>query len=203
MAGLAVAVLTCGAAFFCRGDQVDMQNGDRYLGKIVSLDGNEVVFQSEMLGKVRFPRAKISQLTLGTNTASRLSATNRSGVLLGATAVPNVTTNSIPELSKILRQYTGDTNLMQQIEGQLQGSAGGEARAKFNEMMGGVLTGRLSVSDIRKEAQLAATQLRALKRELGDDTGWGLDGYLSILDNFVKETAPANTQIGGPSSARP
>jgi len=196
-----VALLTGGAAFFCAGDQVDMQNGDRYLGKIVSLNGSEVVFQSEVLGTVRFPRAKVSQLTLGTNAPFRLSATNRPGQLLGVAAVPTATTNSIPELSKLLRQYTTDTNLMQQIEGQLQGSGGSEARAKFNEMMGGLLTGRLNVSDIRREAQSAAAQLRALKRELGDDTGWGLDGYLSILDNFVKETAPAAN--GPPPASRP
>ena len=68
--------------------------------------------------------------------------------------------------------------------------AGPEANNKFNAMVGGLLSGRLTVNDIRAEAKSAADQLKELKRDLGEDGGWALDGYLAILENFLRETAP-------------
>ena len=52
------------------------------------------------------------------------------------------------------------------------------------------MSGKLTVDDIRKEAKSAADQLKELKRDLGEDGGWALDGYLTILDNFLRETSP-------------
>ena len=53
-----------------------------------------------------------------------------------------------------------------------------------------LMSGKLTVNDIRAEAKSAADQLKELKRDLGEDTGWALDGYLAILENFLRETAP-------------
>ena len=57
-------------------------------------------------------------------------------------------------------------------------------------MVGGLLSGRLTVNDIQVEAKSAADQLKELKRDLGEDAGGALDGYLAILENFLRETAP-------------
>ena len=46
------------------------------------------------------------------------------------------------------------------------------------------------MNDIRVEAKSAADQLKELKRDLGEDAGGALDGYLTILENFLRETAP-------------
>ena len=57
----------------CRlwGDQVEMQNGDRYVGKVLSLTTNMLVLQSESLGKMQLARDKIASITLGAGTISR------------------------------------------------------------------------------------------------------------------------------------
>jgi hypothetical protein len=53
------------------------------------------------------------------------------------------------------------------------------------------------MNDLRREAQSDEDQLRALKHDLGPDAGDSIDGYLDVLDDFLKEsdsaTAPTNS----------
>ncbi len=100
-----------------------------------------------------------------------------------------------------LRGLSGSTNLIQQVQKQFLSGAGDEANNKFNELLGGLMSGKLSVDDIRAEAKSAADQLRALKREGGEEAGFAADAYLAILDHFIKETAPSgpNTNTAAPS----
>ena len=79
-------------------------------------------------------------------------------------------------------------------------TAGPEANNKFNEMVSGLMSGRLTVNDIRAEAKSAADQLKELKRDLGEDAGGALDGYLAILEHFLQETAPPNVSSPAPKS---
>src|ERR1039457_6289531 len=46
------------------GDQVEMQNGDRYAGHVVSLNTNTVVLRSDVLGTLRLPRSRVAIITL-------------------------------------------------------------------------------------------------------------------------------------------
>ena len=65
------------------------------------------------------------------------------------------------------------------------------------------MSGKLDVNDIRAEAASAANQIRALKRDLGDDAGWAMDGYLAILDTFLRETAsPTGSSAKAPDPVR-
>jgi hypothetical protein len=80
---------------------------------------------------------------------------------------------------------------MLQVQQQLLTDASPEAKARFQELAGGYLTGNISESQIRAEAKAAADQLRKFKAELGADAGEELDGYLSILEGFLNEPAPA------------
>ena len=57
-------------------------------------------------------------------------------------------------------------------------------------MVDGLMNGKLTVNDLRAEAKSAADQLKGLKRDLGDDDSGALDGYLAILENFLRETRP-------------
>jgi hypothetical protein len=100
-------------------------------------------------------------------------------------------TNAAPKLSPAFRQLGTSTNLIQQVQKQFLSDAGPEANTKFNDLLGGLMSGRLSVDDIRAEAKTAADQLRALKREGGEDAGFAADTYLAILDHFLKDTAPS------------
>lgn len=202
--GATALVLSCVLAITTaagRGDQVQMQNGDQYFGRVLSLSSDTLTLQSEFLGSVKLPRSRISAINFGVNApvvAQSHTSTNQVAI-----AKPALSTNGSPELSKTLRQLRTQTNLVSQVQSQLLSGAGSDANAKFNELLNGLMGGQLNIGDIRAQAQDAATQLRAAKKDLHDDSGL-LDAYLTILEHFVKETqgeAPARAPSPKPQSA--
>src|SRR5262245_43156263 len=130
-----------------RADQVEMQNGDRYLGSVLSLDTNTLVLRSAVLGTVNLPRGEVALVTLGpggaTNFPRAVLATNRQPA-----AASVAITNGIADLSAPLRQLGANTNFIEQVRAQFLADAGPEANNKFNTMVGGLLSGRLTVNDI-------------------------------------------------------
>jgi hypothetical protein len=185
-----------------RADVLEMQNGDRYSGKVISVTPDTVVLTNELLGKITVPRGKVMNLSFGTNTiAPKVAVTpappvsTNLSVITSAAAVANTNLN----LSAAFRQLGADTNFVGQIRQQML-AGNPEAVSKYNNLVNGLLSGQLSVGDIRQQAQSAAAQIRELKRELGPDAGDSLDGYLQILDSFIKETAnePADTTPKSP-----
>jgi hypothetical protein len=62
------------------------------------------------------------------------------------------------------------------------------------------MSGTVSVDDIRAQARSAVEQVKALKKESGDDTGM-LDGYLTILEKFLGET-PAGATTNAAASKK-
>jgi hypothetical protein len=189
ISALLAAAMILGNVFGARADQLEMINGDHYTGKVLSLNTNTIVWQSEMFGRVTLPREKVATIKLGSGAATNLppiTSAAKAQLPSGSAAL----TNAAPNTSGALRQLRGQTNLIQQVESQFLKNADPAAKDKFNQLMGGLITGKLSVDDIRAEAKSAADQLRALKKESGDETGL-YESYLSILDKFVRETAPA------------
>jgi Fe-S-cluster containining protein len=192
----AAAALFCAAVVLLvapgrlQADQIEMQNGDRYLGHVLSVNTNLVVLQSDMLGTLRLPRAKVAAITLDSGSATNSSRLPANGQLVAPSLTP---TNAPPNLPPAFRQLGANTNLIQQVQKQFLSGAGPEANDKFNELLGGLMSGKLSVDDIRAQAQSAADQLRALKRQGGEEAGFATDAYLAILDHFLKETAPSSS----------
>jgi hypothetical protein len=174
-----------------RADQVVMQNGDTLNGKVLSVTTNALVLQNDNLGNVTLPRSKVTNIIFGTGTATGswpvASTTNRH-IRQPVTS----STNSVSDLSAAFRGIRDQTNLIQQVQSQILGSAGPEATDKFKELLDGLSTGKIDLNDLRQQAQSAADQLRSLKKELGPDTSGEVDSYLAILDNFLQETAPMN-----------
>ena len=78
-----------------------------------------------------------------------------------------------------------------------------EAAQKFNEMMGGLMSGSLSMNDLRAQAQSSINQIKAAKKELGEDDGGMLDSYLAILQKFMNESAVDTTVPAPPKPASP
>ena len=192
--GAGIAMLCAALALFAgagrlQADQVELQNGDRYVGHVLSLNTNTVVLESEVLGTLRLPRKRVAVITLGP-----VRATNSPALPLptnAGTLVPSAApANAVPNPTPVLPGLSTSTNLIQQVQKQFLSGAGPEANAKFNELLGGLISGKLSVEDIRAEAKTAAEQLRALQRESGEDAGLAANAYLSILDHFLKETGP-------------
>ncbi len=188
MAGAALA-LSAATGRLC-GDQVEMQNGDRYAGTVLSLDSNSVVLRSDILGKVSLPRSQVALITLGP-VARANAARLRAGSTNGLSRLPAgsvARTNS--ELAALLRQLGSDTNSLREVQGQLLSQAGPEANQKFNQMLRDLTSGKMTLSDLRAQAKAAADQVRGQRGELNGELGGLLDGYLGILDGFLQETAP-------------
>ncbi len=172
---------------FLHADQVEMQNGDRYIGKVLSVDSKTVLLKNDNLGTIRLLRTKVTNVTFGTNAPT---ATSSPAAITNQPAAPvATTTNAQPDLSASLQARGTNSNTIKQIQSQFLAGAGPEANAKFNEMVSGLMSGKMDVNGLRNEAKKAAANLRQMKREVGDDTGV-LDSYLSILDNFIQEAEP-------------
>ena len=179
-----------------RADLVEMQNGDRYAGKVLSVSADTVVLASDVLGKINVPRNKVASLAFGTNAAALRPAANPARVPAftnpPAAASAAALANANVDLSASLRQLGANTNFVGQIRQQmLAGSP--EAAGKYDELVNGLMTGKLDLNDLRREAKSNADQLRELKRELGPEAGDSIDTYLVVLDNFLKETAAEAT----------
>jgi len=161
-------------------DQVVMQNGDQYNGKILSVSPTNVVLQSEILGVVNLTRGKVVRLSMG------LSAGTNSPAML-----PLPKTNAPTELSAVMRQMTSQSNLVNQVRSQFLALAGPEANQKFDQLLGELGSGKLSMDDLRAQAKSAAAQLRELQASGGDEASGMMGLYLSILDNFLAESESA------------
>ena len=198
-----VVFLTCAAVWLSLGpcwvwaDQVEMQNGDRYVGNVLSLSTNTLVLRNEVLGTVRLPREKVALITLGSTLppgVTPLPSPAASKVRAPSAARAAAATNLSPEL----RELAGHTNLIRHIQKQFLGDAGPEANKKFDDLLSGVLSGKVTMDDLRAQAQSAADQLRALKREGGEDPGFATDTYLAILDQFLKASPPPGSATNAP-----
>jgi hypothetical protein len=184
------------AALRLQADQVEMQNGDRFSGKVLSVSADSVVLQSETLGKITVARKKVASLAFGTNAIASAVASNIPRVLattnFSSAAVLMAPAPTNMDLSAALNHPGMDTNFIRQIRDQMLGG-NPAAAGKFDEMVGGLMSGSLNMGDLRREAKTAADQIRELKHELGPEAGDALDGYLAELNNFLNETAAEST----------
>jgi hypothetical protein len=169
-----------------RADQIEMQNGDRYSGAVVSMTPDTVVLQSEVLGQLKLPRNKVSTITLGSAIVSvrPVTSTNNPAPRDAATPVA-------ADAEGALRQLGSSTNLIEHIRNQFLADAGPQANGKFDELLNGLMSGKMDINGLRAEAKTAADQLRAMKKDMGGEAGETLDAYLGVLDNFLAESTPA------------
>jgi hypothetical protein len=103
------------------------------------------------------------------------------------------TTNRSPQLAQAIRELNGNSNLVQQVQAQILSEGGPQARDKFNELLSGLMSGKMDLNGLLVEAKSAAAQARAARKELGEDAGSMIDGYLAILDGFIREAEPAGS----------
>lgn len=172
-------------------DQVVMQNGDTLNGTVLSVSTNVLVLQNENLGKVTLSRTRVANIVFGSGTAKAAN--------LPAPVTAAARTDSTPDLTSALHGLRDQTNLIQQVQSQVLGSAGPGAIGKFNDLLDGLSTGKIDMNDLRAQAQAAAEQLQSLKKDLGPGDSAEADSYLAILNNFLQETAPANVTVNSAS----
>ncbi len=172
-------------------DQLMMQNGDRYVGTILSVSADSVVLQSEVLGKVTLPKSKVSSLSFG-NTVAASAAPAAPATVVSAPSPSSPSTNA--DLAAAFRSLGANTNFVRQVSQQLLAGSP-EANAKYDEMVDGLMSGKLNLTDLRNQARTSINQINQLKKELGPDADDALDGYLSILENFVSEAGTEEAPV--------
>jgi hypothetical protein len=204
---LGFALFLCGQTV--RGDQVEMLNGDRYVGHVLSLGSDTLVIQNEFLGTLKLPRARIATISLesrsfSTNAVRFTPVTSRTN---SVPATPHASSLNLNDgFDTAIKQLGSSSNFINQVQQQFLAGSGPEAQAKFNDLVSGLLNGKIGVNELRTEAKTTLDQARSMRKELGEEGG-SLDSYLSILENFLKEsepTAPQPTNSASlPNSALP
>ena len=176
------------AAPVLRADEVDMQNGDRYSGKVLSVSVDTVVLDSEVLDKINVPRKKVANLAFSMPAVAPASVSTNPPAASSSAAPANTNV----DLSAAFRGLGANTNFVGQIRQQmLVGNP--DAASNYDAMISGLMSGAMSMDDLRRQAQSAADQLREMKREAGAQADPSFDGYLEVLDNFLKETGGTPT----------
>jgi len=177
------------AALVLRADEVDMQNGDRYFGRVSSVSADTLVLESDVLGKINIPRKKVTNVAFSTTAVVPASVSTNPP----ATGSSATLENTNVDLSAAFHNLGANTNFVGQIRQQLLAGNPGAA-SNYDEMVSGLMSGTMNMDDLRRQAQSAADQLREMKREAGSQADPSIDAYLEVLDNFLKETdvTPAN-----------
>jgi hypothetical protein len=179
------------AAPALRADQVELQNGDRYSGKVLSVSADTVVLQNDVLGIINVPRKTVASLAFGTNAVAPKAASDVAQISvptnLPAAGSLAPLSNTNLDLSAGLRNLGANTNVINQIREQLL-AGNPEAASNYDDLVSGLMSGKVDMDDLRRQAQASADQLRELKRDLGPDAGDSIDAYLEVLDNFLNQT---------------
>jgi hypothetical protein len=175
-------------------DTIELTNGDVLNGQVVSLDGQQLVLKSETLGELKLAREKVSAIHLGDKPVLTRNAAVQQVPAAKPALDPEVQNvlNAVPSTDEVLKQLQGG-GVNPQMIGELQTKFPllntPEAGQYFNDTLGGLMTGKLSIQDVRKDAIIARDGLVDLQKDLGPD-GAALNGYLSILNKFIRETEP-------------
>ena len=190
--GIWAACILVFAATGLHADQVQLQNGDHYSGKIISMTTNSIVLESDVLGNVTLPRSKVTSLEFGTTTTTTNTTARVANVTNAAPSVKHAasasTTNT--DVTAALRRMGANTNFIQQVREQMLKDANPEANQKYDELVTGLMSGKLNANDIRTEAKKSIVQIQQLKQELGPQSEEMLDSYLVVLQKFVNEPDP-------------
>jgi hypothetical protein len=170
----AMGLIFTGVVFQSAADSIEMHNGDRYVGTVVSIDAKHLRLRNENFGVLKIDRQKITTIHLGDPARP-----------LAASAAPS--TNTVVLVQKAATAMASEQTVVDQVRSQFLSAAGPEAEQLFSSTAQGVLNGTITVGEIRTQAGSAANEIRKLQKELGPE-GDALDGYLSILDHFLSET---------------
>jgi hypothetical protein len=193
-----------------RADSIELVNGDLLHGKVVSLDDQELRLVSDIHGAVIIARDKVAAIGLGDRKLARPAETDaakpeeaqaivRRSVPVGAKGATTATVQVAPgSVAEVVRQLRGqgltteNLNELQKAFPQLKEQPG--VKKYFDEKVQGLITGDVSVEDIRKDAIRVREELRKTAKSLGPDgektLNQALGGYLQILDKFIQESEP-------------
>lgn len=184
LAGLA---FSCGlAASAVRADTVQLVNGDTVSGQVVAMDAKQLKLTSKLLGNLSIEREKIRAIFFGDAPPASMGRPEEAKQPPGGASPEDVV--------RQLRQQGLDESVRSQLQREfpLLGASG--PQQYFNDTISGLISGKLSLQDIRKDAINARTQLLDLQKDLGPEAAAALSPYMGILDRFIRETEPPQSQ---------
>jgi len=166
-------------------DTVHLTNGDTITGKVILLDENKLKVQSEALGELTIQRAKVASIHLGEAKPPVVQAKPAASLNPAVPAIP-----SVDDVLKQLQQGGLNADALKQLQEQVPALAHPQVQEAFQKRLVGLMTGKMTLDDLRKEAEEARDQIKKLKQDLGPEAD-ALDGYLNILESFLRKTAPS------------
>lgn len=166
-------------------DTVHLTNGDIITGKVVLLDEHKLKVQSEALGELTIQRAKVASIYLGDARPPVVQARPAAPLNPALPAIP-----SVEDVLKQLQQGGVNAEALKQLQEQVPALAHPQVQEAFQKRLVGLMTGKMTLDDLRKEAEDARDQIKKLKQDLGPEAD-ALDGYLNILESFLRKTAPS------------
>jgi hypothetical protein len=194
-----------------KADIIELVNGDHYRGTVLALTTTNVEFLSEVQGRVKLPRDKIAKITFREVAAKpgekpATPVTNAPLILSGADSGNAVQSSSqstsTPQSTVVIqqmRQQGVDPKLVDQVQQQIFGKGNPQAAQQFNDMVSGLMSGSISVKDVRAQAQNSIAQIKAAEKDMPEASEM-LDSYLQILQKFVNESS-SDTTVTAPPTA--
>ena len=207
--GFCCLLLAFSSASIALADRLQLSNGDEIEGKLIETSEKEIRFRHEILGEIVLPRDRVHAIELGLKRGGKRIMADGSPAgaetpeqIVDRLVNPDVTPNSVKKLGKNQHQHRSadaaiaelrikgvDDQTMNQLHGMLPGFGSPEVQKYFHEQVNGLMSGSLSIGDIRKDAIDARDELKELMDDLGP-SGAALNGYFGILDSFIEQTDP-------------
>jgi hypothetical protein len=178
---LAIALAAPGLGW---ADYVQLVNGDMLHGRVLGLDEKQLRLESDVHGKLSIPRDKVVAITFG----------ERKPVPAAVPAAPAASAGGLDDILQQLRAGAGGAGDAGELQKLMPLLSNPSAMKFFQDKVGGLKDGSLSVQDIRREAIRARDMVKDLK--LGPDAEQALAPYLGILDRFIREADPARGKEG-------
>lgn len=184
VAGAMVVSAALALAAVVNGDTVQLVNGDNVSGKVLSLDDKQVKLQSDVFGTLSIERTKVAAIYFGD--AVPKNAGNP-GVAVQVQVKPS---QAGQEVIDQLKKQGLDPSALNEIKKAFPLLATPGAGKYFDDSLSGLMSGKMNVGDIRKDAMKVVDEVNKLEKELGPQATQALRPYMSILESFIRETEP-------------
>lgn len=192
-----------------RADRLQLANGDEIEGELLEMSGDEIKFRHPVLGTFTVKRNQVHAIELGEQRGgNRIMADGTEAPpetpeeVIDRLVNPEMTPAKVKQLEKgaerhktpqgaveQLRREGVNARMMGGLHSMLPGFGSPEVQKIFEDRVTGLMSGSLTINDIRDEAIDVRDQLKELMDDLGPG-GEALRGYYGILDGFIQKTDP-------------
>jgi hypothetical protein len=188
---------------------IQLDNGDVIHGELIQINLKTVKLRHEIMGELEIPRERVRAIVMGHPTkgvrikpdGTEAEQETPKEIIdrlvnkeFGPDTVKQLEVGAERQTTpadavKQLRREGVDPQLRESLQMMLPGFGTPEVQGYFNSRVAGLKDGSITIQNIRDDAIDARDQLREVMDDLGVD-GAALQGYYSILDNFIERTAP-------------